>query len=444
MTARREELVRTTGVVVAGLVIVCIYAFPGYLAYDALDQLRQARAGVLTNWHPPIMSALWGVLDRIVSGTLLMLLFQCSLFLLGTYVLLRRKMTANRAAIVTLVVFAFPPNLTMMAVILKDSLMTGALLAGCAGLTSERRGPRIAGLVAFALAAGLRHNALSIVVPLVALLSPWPSHKGPWIRAGVGALIALGLTGSAMLVNRALTDVEAHPFQGMLAPMDIVGTLNYAPDLTDDEVRALMPGVALVPASGLQAYVRKNYTVYKLPMAHYQGADRLYDEPTTPEARGAISTAWWNLVTSYPGAYLVSRWDMTRELIGFTDVRWTPVYEARNEAAMLKANGEPPQERNVIERWLAKRMIKLGYTSVLFRPYLYLLLAIGLLVISRRDRLVVALLASGLTCLGLVIFVMPGPDIRYCFWLMVVTTLGVAVRLFGSDLRAAVRPLDPK
>ena len=431
MTEQRRELLRTAAVVVGGLVLVCVYAFPGYLPYDGLDQLTQARAHVLTDWHPPIMSALWGVLDHVVAGTLLMLLLQCGLFLLGLYVLLRRKMGEKRAAILTLVLFAFPPNLTMMAVVLKDCLMTGALLVGAAGLTSQRRWPRYAALGAFLLAAALRHNAISIVVPLVAMLSPWPAQKGPWVRAGVGALIAIGLTGSALLINRGLTDVEAHPFTGMLAPMDIVGTLALAPDLTDDEVRGLMQGVAFAPASGLQAYARKEYSIYKLPMAHYRGDERLFDEPTTPEMRSAVSSAWWNLVTGYPGAYLTSRYDMMRELIGFTDVHWTPVYEVRNEAAMLKANNQPAMDRNIIQRWLAKRMLKLGYTSVIFRPYLYILLAIGLLVLMRRDRLVVALLVSGLSCLAMLVVVIPGPDIRYVYWLVVVTLYAVAVRLFG-------------
>ena len=132
MTERQRERLWLAGVIAAGLAIVFLYAFPGYLAYDSLDQLRQARAGVRTDWHPPLMSALWGVLDRIVAGPLLMLVLQCSLFLGGLYVLLRRRVIAKRAFVLTLVLFATPPVLTMMAVILKDCLLAGALLVGAA------------------------------------------------------------------------------------------------------------------------------------------------------------------------------------------------------------------------------------------------------------------------------------------------------------------------
>ncbi|MEO7095471.1 MAG: hypothetical protein ABI175_19605 [Polyangiales bacterium] len=432
MTEERAERIRLAGVILGGFVIVSIYAFPGYIAYDSLDQLRQARAGVMTDWHPPIMSALWGVLDRIVSGALLMLLLQCGLFLGGLYVLLRRKLAPTRAVVLTLVIFAMPPVLTMMAVILKDCLMAGALLVGCAGLTSKRRWAQYAALGMFLLAAGLRHNAISVVVPLVALLSPWPATKGPWIRGVVGAVIGLALMGSAMLVNKGLTDVHSHPFQGMLAPMDIVNTLALAPDLSDDEVRELAPGITFARTSGLQAHAREVFDIYALPQNHALGENRLYDGPTTDEGRAAVSHAWWSLVTTYPGAYLSSRLMIMREVIGLTDVKYTPVYEVRNEAAMLKVNGEPPVERNVVQRWLARKMIKLGRSSLLFRPYVYLILAIGLLVLMRRDRTMVALLLSGLSYVVLDVVAIPGPDIRYVWWLMVVTLIAVAVRLFGS------------
>ncbi len=446
MTEHRAERVRLAGVILGGFVIVSIYAFPGYIAYDSLDQLRQARAGVMTDWHPPIMSALWGLLDRLVSGALLMLLLQCGLFVGGLYALLRQKLAPTRAVVLTLVIFAMPPVLTMMAVILKDCLMAGALLVGCAGLTSKRRWAQYASLGMFLLAAGLRHNAISVVVPLVTLLSPWPANKGPWIRGLVGGAIGLALMGSAMLVNKGLTDVQSHPFQGMLAPMDIVNTLALAPDLSDDEVRELTPGIAFARTSGLQAHAREVFDIYALPQNHANGETRFYDDPKTDEGRAAVSHAWWSLVTSYPGAYLTSRFMIMREVIGLTDAKYTPVYEVRNEAAMLKVNGEPAVERNVVQRWLARKMIKLGRTSLLFRPYVYLVLCIGLLVLMRRDRPMVALLLSGLSYVVLDVVAIPGPDIRYVWWLMVVTLIAVAVRLFAPrvvELRRAL-PVHPR
>lgn len=436
--APRVELVRVLIVVAIGLAIVAIYAFPGYLAYDSWDQLEQARAGALTDWHPPLMSAIWGVLDRIIAGPLLMLVLQCGLFLAGVYVLLRRRMAPRRAAVLALVIFAFPPNLTMLAVILKDSLMCGALLAGIAALTSEDRRWRLASLPLFALAAGLRYNAVAVVVPLLAWLSPWPRRRpggalaGWLVRAAAGALIGVAVTAAAWGANRALTDVETHPFHVSVAPMDYVGTLHFAAPLTDDEVRALLAGVALAPARDLQAHASTLYDPLRWWGGIIRGPERLFDEPLTPEARAAVTAGWWRLVREHPGAYLASRGDMFRELIGLTDSKFTPVYAAAHERGMLRAIDQPERPHNIVQRWLSRRMTKLGARSLIFRPYVYLVLALALAVVLRRDRLVIALFASAFANLALLFVAAPSPDIRYIHWAMLVATIGLAIRLFGA------------
>lgn len=433
MSSRRVELLRTLGVLVAGLAIVSVYAFPGFMAWDSVDQLGQARAGELTDWHPPLMSALWGLLDRVVPGAATMLVLQCSLFLVGLFVLLRRRLAPWPAALATLAIFAWPPSLTMMAVIVKDSLMCGTLLVGIAGLTSSRRWPRLVALVAFAVAAGLRYNAIAAVLPLLAWLSPWPARRGPWARRLVGAALAIALTAAAWLGNRALTDTATHPFHYSVAPMDIVGTLTFAPDLSDAEVRELLPGVRFAHPSGLQAQARALYDPELWWGALIQGPDRFFDEPTTPELRDGVRDGWLHLVRAHPGAYLEARLDMMRDLLGFTDGTIAPVYGARHEAGMLRGTGRPEQPRNVVQRWLSQRMVRIGETSLAFRPAAYLALALVLVFLMRRDRLALALLTSALAYCTMLIIVAPAPDYRYVHWPIVAITICLALRLLSTD-----------
>jgi hypothetical protein len=383
------------------------------------------------------MSAIWGVLDRVVPGPLAMLVLQCGLFLAGLYVLLRRRMAPRRAAVLTLVIFAAPPNLTMLAVILKDSLMCGALLAGIAALTSDDRRWRLASLPLFALAAGLRYNAVAVVVPLLMWLSPWPRTRpggapaGWLLRAAAGAVIGLGVTGAAWAANRALTDVETHPFHVSVAPMDYVGTLHFADPLTDDEVRALLEGVPLGPSRDLQAHASALYDPLRWWGGLIRGPERFFDEPLTPEARAAVTAGWWRLVREHPGAYLANRADMFRELIGLTDNKFTPVYGARHERAMLREIQQPERERNVVQHWLSRRMEFLGRHSLIFRPYVYLVMALALAIVLWRDRLVIALIASAFANLALLFVASPSPDIRYIHWAMLIAMIGLAIRLFG-------------
>ncbi|HWU88341.1 MAG TPA: hypothetical protein VN253_13740, partial [Kofleriaceae bacterium] len=136
-------------------------------------------------------------------------------------------------------------------------------------------------------------------------------------------------------------------------------------------------------------------------------------------------------------AYLASRADMFRELVGLTDTEFTPVYAAAHERNMLRAAGAPERPRNVVQRWLSRRMTRLGATSLVFRPYLYLALALALAFVLRRDRLVMALIASAFANLALLFVASPSPDIRYVHWAMVVAMIGLAIRLFGARPAAA-------
>ena len=72
-----------------GFVGFVLYGFPGFMSTDSVNQLHEARTGLYSNAHPPLMAAQWTVLDAIVSGPLLMLLLQGGLMLWGLYALLR-------------------------------------------------------------------------------------------------------------------------------------------------------------------------------------------------------------------------------------------------------------------------------------------------------------------------------------------------------------------
>ena len=71
-------------ILVATVLVVIAYAFPGYMNWDADDQLHQAR-GLLPryDWHPPIMAAYWKVVEYVVHGPFGLLVIQTLLFTWG-------------------------------------------------------------------------------------------------------------------------------------------------------------------------------------------------------------------------------------------------------------------------------------------------------------------------------------------------------------------------
>jgi hypothetical protein len=428
----RRQLAWVAAAAAAGVAIVAIYAWPGYMVQDAMDQLAQARAGEFTDWHPPVMAVLWGVLDRIVAGPALMLVLQCASFAGALFVLLRRRTSARWALVGSLLVLAFPPVLAAMGVVVKDSLMCGALLVGCAAITSDRPRAQLASLAAFAFAAALRHNALAAVIPLIAWLAPWPRSRGTWVRRGVGLAIGLAVSASGLAANQAFGPKPGHMFWFAIAPQDIVGTLCFAPELDDVAVRELVGDASPTPALDLQAHACASYDPNRFWEDLFRGPTGFFARPDAPEQLAGMRAAWLRVLRAHTGAYLWNRIDRTREFLGLTDTPWEPVFAAQHERHMLLGTNQPERPRNHLQRWLARRMVELGASSVWFRPYLYVLLSCVLLIVQRRDRLVVALQLSSFAYLLLLVFVSPGPDPRYAQWTVVTVLVGLVMHAIAS------------
>jgi len=157
-------------VLIGAFTLFVIYGFPGYMSSDSVLQLTEARSGHFTDGNPPLMAAEWWLLDRIISGPLLMLLLQGALLLGGLYVLFRHLTTDKAAAWIAGTIFVFPPVLVTMAVIWKDSQMAAYLVAGTAALIQPRLRTRIIGIALLIAACSLRHNAVAAVIPLIAVL----------------------------------------------------------------------------------------------------------------------------------------------------------------------------------------------------------------------------------------------------------------------------------
>src|SRR5688572_10745148 len=91
---------RAYAIVAAGWVLVLLYAWPGIMTNDCYDQLREGRAGIYTDGHPPIVAVLWRYLDKIVAGPALMYLLQTGTFFAGLYAFFRSRFEPQRAAVV--------------------------------------------------------------------------------------------------------------------------------------------------------------------------------------------------------------------------------------------------------------------------------------------------------------------------------------------------------
>lgn len=226
-------------VAVSMLALLAIVFYPGYMSPDSISHLEQA-TGVahLTDWHPPVMTRLWGFLIGVTGHISSMLIFQLVLLVAAMFMLsiLVYRHTRNRAWALSVYIIILLPNIVNIAgVIWKDVQMafslTLAVLLIWFIITSKKSLGRIAmcGIVGLALllilyAGILRYNALFAVLPILFVL-PSLLTKRFHVWSGlasviIGLVVTIGVT---IVINQP--SEKTHPITAVQLD-DIVHVAN--------------------------------------------------------------------------------------------------------------------------------------------------------------------------------------------------------------------------
>jgi len=407
--------------------ILLVYAYPGYTSSDSAVQLTQARTHQYSDGHPPLMAALWTVVELAVTGPLGMLLIQGSLFLLGTYWILRRHVGARAAAIAAGAILLFPPVLGTMAVIWKDSQMAAFLVAGFALLGSPSRRRRWLGVAAIAVATGLRHNAAVATLPILLVMYAGRPGQRRLARLAVATAIWIGATGAALGTNRLLTQVHEHAWHYSVGPADLVGILaNTRKHYTDDDVRQILEGTPLVPKEHFQAHAKHIYDP-QLWWFVVNGDQRMFDWPSTEDQRAALSRAWETLVLAHPGAYVLHRFRVFRAMIELGPIANPNVTTAVWEHHLTVSQTDDAEPRSALQRAIGAILRGFATYTPIDRPYIYLVLSLCFLPIARRYRDAFALLASGVLYELTYLPFSPSAEFRYSHWMIAATVLAAVI-----------------
>ncbi len=402
-----------------------LYGFPGYMSSDSVLQLTEARTGHFSDGNPPLMAAEWWVLDKIICGPVLMLALQGALLLGGLYVLLRRFLDAKPAAWTAGAILLFPPVLVTMAVIWKDSQMAAYLVAGLAALIQPRLRTRLIGVGLLVAACSLRHNAVAAVVPLIAILFEWRQGL-PWTKRlliVVGVTIVVGIGGFG--ITRVLAGKHVK-----LTPMfnDIAGVIAYTHDRSDDDLKQVLRDVPLAVDHGLQTQCRM-----LVAMQHgwlvMVGPDPFFRSPGSEEQWDAVTRSWKELVFGDPVAYLEFHADQFARLLHMTDndlpgAVWNRFLEADVQLDWI--------DHDASFSWYQEKLgigvfYPLDRHTPLFKPYIYVAIALILLVLLCRTALPLALFLSGFLYELSFFPVGVEPEFRYSHWMVTSIVIGTVV-----------------
>jgi len=423
-------------VLALGWLVLIVYAFPGQMTRDSYSHLREARSGIYTDGHPPVINLIWKLVDAVVEGPFGMLVLQSTMLLAGMFFVFRHMLGPRRAAWLAVAVFLYPPVFAPMAVIWKDCLMAGFLSLGIASLLSKRRWSHLTGLAALFGATAVRYNALAATLPLVVLLFQWRPGARGLRRYAIALASWLVLTVAAFRLNAALTDRPMHFWYSSLAVHDIVGThAQLDEDLPDAQLAARLAGTELLVERDIHRNMRAVYDpsnffpilsdperpLWRLPI--------IGTEPAPRAQRDAIGRAWWATVTEHPFAYLVHRLRVFATVLSFGDPTPPGAVTPREAPAWTALATElgTTHEASELQRGMTRALVAFSKRVPVFVPWIYFALSVLCAPLAFRQRDVLAVLLSGLSFQGGLLFLAPSPDYRYSHWMVSCTVVGLAV-----------------
>jgi hypothetical protein len=422
----RLSRVGAPAILLVGALLFLLYAYPGYVTADAADMLVDSRVGLFTDWHSPMLTEIWRIVGFFVSGPAGMVILQSVLFLGGAFCLLRRAMSERAAAVVACCVLLSPPVIACMAVISPESQLAGFLIAAAAAIASDRRGIRIAGLGLALVASGMREGAALAVIPVVLLGFVWREGDGRWRRYAIAAAAGLVIVVASALLNRALIDADTGRKDIDLAALDITGTIHCSEPRDDAGLLAELSETPLVIRSEIQQHAHE---LSRDPERAMHGAGRLFGAVTSDAEREAIVTARREFISAHPSAYVAHRLSQFARVLGLKRGKsWAPVFSDPTETVGLQGPLQHAARHSSVQSVMV-RMVRALKRTLLFHPYVYLLLAVAILPMAaiRRRRDAATLLASGIGYELALMFVTTTAEFRFSLWLIVSTILGISI-----------------
>jgi hypothetical protein len=432
----------------AGFALTLAAFWPGYLSYDSAVQWSEARHGVYTNIHPPLMAMLWSLSERLFPGPGPMLASSALLYW-GAIAMLVQAVCAPAWARVLLVLVAgfWPPAFALLAHVWKDvalmallGLAVGAL--ACSLRDSQRPWRwRTVALLACVLACAMRHNAATALPPLLLWIA-WEAGLGAsrprrsrWLLAGLAACVALPML--ATLPER-MPGVTRYRVWPAVAAWDVAA-------VSVSERRLLLPPGLLFPGDPLPRLAQHYTPATNVPTLVSGGVRSNFLFPYSDDQYRELRAQWLGLPLRYPRAYFAHRLAVAGRLFGW--IR-DPQVDQMALAPGVVALGDNPALAPRGDRFNAavQRALNRAVGTPLFAGWLYLMLALAVVAagLRRRDpraRLASATAASGL-CYALPLLVAAGSaEFRYLSWLVSATILSLLLLL---PVRASTSASDPR
>lgn len=349
MKARGSQLVNNKSFFMAwlyaavGSAFLALTAYPGFMSYDSLQMVREARTQVVGGPFPTLPVYVFRLFDIFGDGNAYQFLAQNMIVLLCfNLIMARLRVYWALILIANGVVLTNPLTMGVMLVLWKDvTLLAVALIIvlilvwSHTNSTKSRLPALTKWLVLFMvfLLGAMRLNALPLAIGLFAY---WTYVYYPHLLARTKLALISALTIFSFMVT-ALLQTVGFPEMKVLKPSgniqvlmvtDLVGISHFAGRSLSPFPSKLDPDPEMIPMSTIDAVYTNYGALVWINNANGLGLGfNMYPKGDFEEAD--VRDAWISAVLTYPGEYIRYRLDIFGAIIGTTvDRTYEPTHFA--------------------------------------------------------------------------------------------------------------------
>ncbi|MFY2598818.1 hypothetical protein ACOTHJ_30040 [Achromobacter xylosoxidans] len=422
------------------VIFITMASYPGYMSYDVIQDLRQARSAVEGNQYPPFSAYVWRLMDTLSPGPALMHFVQTAVFFFSAAFLVARTRAPLLLQLGLIAVLAIaPPLLGTMLVVWKDVAVGACFTLSLALLFAvgpEKTKPInfwLTFAAAFFVWCGMayRFNAAPAALPLLLLIGLVWIEEGASYRFMKAIAAAVGIFLLFFALVWVINNFRLPTFERLARNTNADSIMTY--DLIG--ISVFSGQSVIVGEDGKPIDVGYLKSIYDPRHLNLTGAN---DKEHRVVLRAKIGREWISAILSHPIAYIQHRNAVFREYIGLHSHEVFYVTHGHIDENQLgvKFTSTDFKSRVVSELWDSR----LTWAA---RAYIYYLVAtlacLAALVLRakpyRREWVIFYL--SGLFYVLPMYVLSPAADLRYNFWAVAAACMATFFALAGIFARSA-------
>ena len=420
----------------AGYALTILVFQPGYITLDARYLYNDSKVWNLGDWQSPAMGVLWWLIDPLAPGSWSMFLFIATLYWLGFGVL---ALTVARRTpwlgMVTPLVALAPPAFFLVGMIWRDVLfgvvwlVAAVLPFAVAGRSARVRLPmQLVSLLLIAFGVLLRPNAI-FAAAILAAYAIWPARFD--LKRMAIAFLPMALVCYAIVpaVYYGLLDVKRlHPLHSIMV-FDLGGITHFTQE-NQFPVQWSEAETKLLTSTCYQPVLWDVYW-YTPPCSFVMQRLERPDDVIFGTPR--LTQAWRQAIVAHPIAYLQHRASLMWNFLGRPNL--VLPHPDWAEPGATYGRGRYLQPLLALNRVIER--------TILFRPGLWLVLAIGVCAAGWRMRAspegAFAIGVTASAAVYVMTFFVAGvaSDFRYAYWCVLAVLAGAVAALSGWRAAAA-------